>query len=183
MCRILAGCISAVVAIHAVASDIHVIEVRRQPADRAMTVIAVIATGNMRRVFAGRSHAIVTGTATAEYLRMVNDQNGNEYRRAVAVLTDVRCLHVRRVLADRLCTIVTITAIGRNRAVIERGRQPARGGMAVIAGVTALNMRWLFADCDHAVMTRAATADDLRVIDGHHGCENIRRMTILANGG
>ena len=52
--------------------------------------------------------------------------------------------------------------------------------MAIIAGIGALNMRRLFADGDHAVVTRNAAADDLGVIDSHYGRENIRRVAVLA---
>ena len=135
----------------------------------------------MCRVFAGRNDAIVAGAAAANDLGMIDEQYGHEYGRAVAVLTDVRRQDVGRILANGFGTVVTVDAIGRYQAVVKRGRQPAGGGMAVVAGVTALNMRGLFADRRHAVVTGSTAADDLGVIDGHYGRENIGRMTILAH--
>jgi len=57
--QILANGIHAVMAINTISSDVQVIEIGRQPAHSAVTVIAVVATGYMRRVFAERSHAIM----------------------------------------------------------------------------------------------------------------------------
>jgi len=45
--------VDVVVAIYAIAGDVHVIEVRGNPGNCRMTVVADIAAGNMRRVLAG----------------------------------------------------------------------------------------------------------------------------------
>ena len=71
----LAGCISTVMAAHAVAGDVRMVEIRRQPGDRRMTVIAVIAARNMRRVFAGCDDTVVTGSAGAEDLGVVDGRH------------------------------------------------------------------------------------------------------------
>ena len=47
-----AGCIGTVVATHAVTGDRCMIEVRRYPAKRGVTTIAIIAARDVRRVFA-----------------------------------------------------------------------------------------------------------------------------------
>jgi len=47
VCRVLTGRVCAVMAAKAIARNIHVIEIRRQPRDSAVTVIAVVAAGNM----------------------------------------------------------------------------------------------------------------------------------------
>lgn len=60
VCRILAGSVRSVMAAEAVARNIHVVEVRRQPGNRAVAVIAVVAAGDMIRRLARGSHAIVT---------------------------------------------------------------------------------------------------------------------------
>jgi len=43
----------------AVATDVDMVEVRRNPADRAVTVIAGITAGNMRIVLTRGDHAVV----------------------------------------------------------------------------------------------------------------------------
>lgn len=43
MHRVLVCCIGAVMAARAIADDIHVVEIRRQPASACMTVVAIIA--------------------------------------------------------------------------------------------------------------------------------------------
>ena len=59
VCRILARCVSTVVAIYAIAGDRRVVEERRQPASRSVAVVAGIAAGNVCRMFADGSEAIV----------------------------------------------------------------------------------------------------------------------------
>lgn len=56
----LAGRIGAVVATEAIVGDVDVIKVRRNPRDCRVAVVAVVAAGDMRWVFAGRYRAIVT---------------------------------------------------------------------------------------------------------------------------
>lgn len=55
--------------------------------------------------------------------------------------------------------------------------------MTIVAGVTAANVSRIFAGRDIAVVTRAASPDDLRMVYRKHGCEHIRVVTILANCG
>ncbi len=59
VCRVLAGCAGAVVATRAIAGNIDMIEIRRNPADGCVAVAAIIATCYMRRVLAGRGGTIV----------------------------------------------------------------------------------------------------------------------------
>ena len=69
---IFASCVRAVMAAGAISGNARMIEVGGRPGDRSMTIIAVVATRQMSRVFSGCSDAIVTRAATAEYLRMVH---------------------------------------------------------------------------------------------------------------
>lgn len=55
----LARRVSAVVAAETVTRNVDVIEVRWNPPDGRMTIVAVIATGDMRRVFTGRHRSVV----------------------------------------------------------------------------------------------------------------------------
>ena len=71
MRRILAGRLRAVVAAHAVASDIDVIEVRRQPANAAVAVVAGVAAGDMGRILAGSLGTVVATEAIARNIHMV----------------------------------------------------------------------------------------------------------------
>ena len=56
----------------AVVHDVDVVEVRRDPGGRRVTVIAVIAAGNVGRVFAGGRNTIVAGIAGAVDLRVID---------------------------------------------------------------------------------------------------------------
>ncbi len=146
-----------------------------------MTVVAVVAARDVRQVFAGRCHAIMTGAATADDLGMIDDDDWHEYRGAVTVFTDVRRLDMRRILADCLSTVMAVDAIGGYQAVIKCRRQPSRGSVAIIAGVATRDMCRLFAyGCD-AVMARPASTNDLGVINRHYRCENVGCVAVLAD--
>ena len=56
---ILARGFGAVVALDTVADDVHVVEIGRYPGHCCMAVIAIIAAGDMGRVFAGRDQAVM----------------------------------------------------------------------------------------------------------------------------
>lgn len=123
--RSLTDGISAVVAAETVIHDVDVVEVGGQPRDCRVAVIAVIATGDMRRVLAGRYVAIVAGTTCTNDLRVVDGVYGNPDVGRVAVFAHVGRLNVCRVLARRIGTIVAVGTVARNIYVIEIGRQPA----------------------------------------------------------
>lgn len=99
MCRRLADGRYAIVAANAIAADIDVIEIRRKPTDSRMAIIAVIAARYMCRVLAGRNGTIMTRAAGAQNLSMIDACGGLESDRAMAVLTNIRGLHVQRALS------------------------------------------------------------------------------------
>ena len=72
VCQAFTGCIRAVMAANAVASDVYVIEIGRQPANCAVAVIAIVAAGDMCRVLARGNGAIVAGAATSQNLRVID---------------------------------------------------------------------------------------------------------------
>ena len=63
MQRVLARCISAVMAAEAIVDNIRVFERGRYPACGCVTVIAGVATDNMCRVLACGNRAVVAGVA------------------------------------------------------------------------------------------------------------------------
>lgn len=105
-----------------------------------MAVLAVVAAVDMRWVFAGRRHAIMTGTAGAEYLRVIDGKYRGPDVGRVAVLADVAGLYVCRSLARRLDAVVAARAVARDVDVVEVGRQPGDRRMAVVAIVAAGNV-------------------------------------------
>lgn len=74
MCSILGGRIRAVMTVYTVVRDVYMAEVRRQPSDRRVTVIAVITAGEMRRVLSNRRDAIVTRITRSQNLHVVNSE-------------------------------------------------------------------------------------------------------------
>jgi len=63
MRKTLAGRFDAVMATHAVADDVEMIEIGRQPSNCRVAVIAICATANVSGMFARRRHAVMAGAA------------------------------------------------------------------------------------------------------------------------
>ena len=143
---ILAGRVCAVMAAHAVTRDVDVVKVGRQPGNCAVTVIAVVTTRNVGRMFAGGSDAVMAGSASPDYLGVIDDENWLPHSWRVAVFTDVRRQWMCWTLARCVRTVMAVDAVARNGRVIECRGQPASGGVTVIAGVTARNMRRMLTD-------------------------------------
>ena len=165
MCRILTRCFDAVVAAHAVARNSNVIEIGRQPSGRRVTIVTIVAAGNVRRVLAGRGGAVVTRATGAEYLRVVDSNCWFPDSLAVAVLAYIGGLNMCGTLTRGINTVVTVDAIADDIEVIEVGRQPGDGRMTVIAIIAACDMCQVFPDRCNAVVTGSARAQHLRVVD------------------
>lgn len=119
MCWILAGRFCAVMAAYAVASDIDVVEIRRQPADGAVTIIAGIATGNVCRVLANCDDAVVTATTGADNLAVIDHHHRREQVGRMTVFAYVGRLYVRRIFARCIRAVVATNAIAADINVIE----------------------------------------------------------------
>ena len=117
----------------AIAADIHVIEICRQPANGRVAVIAIIATRNVRCMLAGCRSAVVARAAGSEYLRMVDGYGGFESGRAMAVLADIGRLYVGRAFAGCCSTVVAAHAVSSDACVIKYGGKPRAHGMAIVA--------------------------------------------------
>lgn len=96
-----------------------------------MTVVTIIATRNVRRMFAGRRIAVVAGSAATEDLRMVHGVGWHPDIAVVAVLANVCRLNVSRILADRCDAVVAVDAITNDAGVIKIGGQPPGRRVAV----------------------------------------------------
>ena len=73
--RTLACGVAAIVATRTIVNDVGMVEGRRCPCNGRMAVVAVVAATDMRRVLAGRCHAVKTGTAGTEDLGVVDGVN------------------------------------------------------------------------------------------------------------
>lgn len=145
-----------------------------------MTVLAGVAAENVTSVFSGGNNAVVARAAAAEHLRVIDAGHRRERDDRMAVLTDVCRQCMRRRLADRCDVVVAIDTLTRDVVVIEVRRRPARGRVAVVAGIAARDVCRMFPDCGYTVVARAARPEHLRVIDLCDGRERRRRMAILA---
>ena len=71
--RPLARGVSAVVAAEAVVHDVGVVEIRRHPGHRRVAIVAVVATGDVRRMFAGCRYAIMTRAAGTRLIKRLGN--------------------------------------------------------------------------------------------------------------
>ena len=84
-----------------------------------MAVVAIIAARNVIDIFACRDVAVVTGAATAEYLRVIYRKRRNPDSRVVAVFANIGRQRVGWSLASRRAAIVTIDAAAGDAGMIE----------------------------------------------------------------
>ena len=133
------------------------------------------------RVHAGSRSAIVAGCTRAEDLSVIDGRNGRPDICAVTIFTDVGGLRVQWTLAGRVCSVVAADAVVNNVRVVEICRQPGNSSVAVVAIIAAGDMRWVFANSYDTVMTRAASANNLSVIDSKGRNPGVRRMAIFAD--
>jgi len=133
------------------------------------------------RVHAGGRSAIVTGCARAQHLGVIDCS----YRRpdicAVTIFADVGRLRVQWTLASRVRSIMTADTVVDNVCMIEIRRQPRDSRVAVIAIIAAGDMRWVFANGYHTVMTRATSPNNLSVVNRKCRNPGIRCMAIFAD--
>lgn len=112
---------------------------------------------------------------------MIDRIGRRERHHVVAVLANRGRIDVRSVLTDSLNSVVAAEAIGRDAGVIEVRRCPRGCRMAIVAIVTAGDMRRVFARCRGAVVAGRAGANDVCVIDGPDRLPGRGTMTVLAD--
>ena len=87
----LARGVGTVVAAEAIACDIHMIEVGREPGDSRMAIVAIVATCNVRGVLARREVPIVAGGTLPQHLGVVDRIGWRPDNVVVAVLANIGC--------------------------------------------------------------------------------------------
>jgi len=108
-------------------------EISRHPADRCVTVIAGVATGNVGCVLAGCAQAIVAPNAIANDTAVIKNSR-EPGRRAVTIVALVVGGNVVRCFPGRLNAVVTAyTIAGYGRVIHECDDGPVRSDMAVRA--------------------------------------------------
>ena len=146
-----------------------------------MTIVTGFATGYMRRVLATRRDAVMTGSASTDDLCVIDHIHRCPHIGVVAVLADIRCLNVRWVLAGSSHTVMAVTAVVYDVRVVEVGRQPANRRMAVVTVDAARDVRRVLADRGDAIVTRAASAQHLRVVHSICGRPYVRVVAVLTD--
>ncbi len=179
--RTLAGCVRAVVATRAIARDIHVIEVRGQPANGRVTVVAVVAAIDMCRVLAGCRDAVMTRAASAQNLRVIDRKYGRPDVRRMAVFAHVTCLYVCRSLAGRLRAVMAAEAVPCDIDVVEIRGQPASCRVTIVTVIAARDVGRMLTGSREAVMAGAAGARHLRMVHRVRGRPHIAVVAVFTD--
>lgn len=101
----------------------------------------------------------------------------------VAVFAHITRLNVRQILACCVHTIVAVDATSGDVQMVEIGRQPPGGGMAVVASIPAVQVVEVFSAGGKPIVTGTAGSDDLQVIDSVCGRESSGVVAVFANNG
>lgn len=165
MRKILAGRFDTVVATHAVAGDIEMVEIGGQPPNRRMAVVAICAAADVSCMFACRRHAVMAGTARTQNLRVIDRDDGNERNRTVTVFADVACLHVCRVFAGRGSAVMATYAIIKKAGVVEIRGEPACRIVTIFAPIPGRDVCWGLSGCLEAIVTTDAVSAQGRMVD------------------
>lgn len=165
VCRALARRIRAVVAAGAIVDDVGVVECRGRPGDRRVAVVAVIATGDVRWMLTACRHSVMTGSASADYLCVVDRVNGYPDVRGMAVFANIARLNMCLVLARGISAVMAAGTVASDIGVIEIRRQPASRGVAVVAVVATRNMILVLATRDDAIVAGATGPNHLCMIN------------------
>ncbi len=94
----------------------------------------------------------MTRRARSQNLRVIDPDDRCPGYRAVAILTYIGCLSVRRRFTGRIGAVVATETVARDADVIEIGRYPADGRVTVVAIVAAGNMCRVLASGDRTVV-------------------------------
>ena len=124
MREVFASYLRIVVTANAVIGDASVIECRRNPRIRRMTIVTGITARKMRRVFTGCRCAIVAGEACTDDLRVIDGVRRCKGDSVMAIDAQISGVDMCQVLAGGIVAIVAADAIIRDIGVIEVGRRP-----------------------------------------------------------
>ncbi len=183
MCRVLASGSHSIVTAAAIANDAGMIEVGRNPPGSRMAVITGIVTAYVRRMFPCRGDTIVAGSAGSDDLSVVDRYRWRERDDTMAVLANRRGLNMRSILTSRIATVVTTDAVARDIDVVKVRRSPGHSRVAIVAGISAADMRWRLAGRDIAIVAGLARSYNLSMINHGGRRPEIHAMTIFTNGG
>lgn len=164
----------------AVASDVEVVKVGRDPRRGRVAVIAIIAAADVVRIFANSCNAVMTGSARAEHLRVIDGQNRNEHAAVMAVLAHVARLDVRGTLTRCVYAVMAADAIVNDAAMIEDRRLPRDRRMAIVTLVAGRNVVWRLASCLDTVVTTLAVTGYRRMVHVAYDRPICRDMTVRA---
>jgi hypothetical protein len=150
---VFASRVCTVVTANAISGNGRMIKISGHPSHGCVAIVAIVPAADMRRVFADRNGAFMTGRADTDNLRVINRYGRLEKRRAVAIFTDVARQNMILILTDRIYPVMATDAIVGVIRMIKSCRYPGICRMTGIAIFTACDMCRVLADGNRIVMT------------------------------
>jgi hypothetical protein len=148
-----------------------------------MAIVTVVATGDMRRVFAGGGCTIVTSSASSQDLGMINIECRRPGVRVVAILANISREYVVGILSRGLNPVMATDTVSSDVDMVKVGWNPAGRRVTIVAGIAAGDMRRMFTSRDNAVVAGSAGTHYLGMVDRNHRFKADRRMAIFTNVG
>lgn len=156
----------AVVTTAAIGADTAVIKLARRPIDGVVTGLAVVARSDVVDLFTHRNAAIVASKTTAHHRRVIHLTHLPPTVGGVTTFAAVATADVIHRFTAGHHAVVTTAAIVHHPAVIKVSGRPTAGSVTTVTRLIGGNVTAFLAPCGGAVMTTAARADHLVVIDG-----------------
>jgi len=142
----------------------------RCPGCRAMAFHAISAGNKVIHAFTRCSGTVVTASTGSDYA-IVIDVNGLPGGCIMAAITLASGRYMGRVFTRSGCTVMAARAATEYRIMIDPCHgDPGQGVMAVVAGIRALDMQWVFTRRSAAVVTVTAGEGANNRVGMLHGC-------------
>ena len=175
--------IEIAVVIQRLIAKAYVLVDMRNPRGCQVAVIALEARYKVPGILAGGGVAVMTGRARAQDLGVINSRHWHPDSGGMAVLAYIGCENMGRMFAGRIGAVMAANTVVRDVDVIEVGRGPCNGRMAIVAIVTTRDVGRVLAFSDDSVVTGEAGAYDLGMVNRVGRCEGHIVVAVLADVG
>ena len=148
-----------------------------------MTIIALIVTGYVQRVFTRGRISVVTAHTGAKHLCMVHTKNRCPEVDTVAVFTDIGCQEVLCGFPRFLLTIVTTDAAAGNGSMIEESGYPCITRMAGVALIVTGYVLRMFTGRLLSIMAALTRPKNLCMVHVKYRCPEIDTVAVFTDLG
>jgi hypothetical protein len=152
MIGIFADRIVAIVTAEAIAAEISMVKICRQPGRSGVAIVTIVATCNVRRVLSVRDCSVMTRRARADDLGVINPVGRRPERNVMAILANIGRQDMIDIFASCVRTVVAAEAISSEIGMVKIRGHPGYCRVAVVTIFATGYMRGVFTFCDCSVM-------------------------------